>query len=129
MLTPKNLKYTKDHEWIQVDGKIGTVGITDFAQKQLGDIVFVELHEVGKKFDAGTPLGTIESVKAVAEIYNPVTGQVTEVNPEINDAPEDINAHPYTTWLYKLELSDPKELNGLLNADQYDALVAEEEGH
>jgi len=121
---PDNLKYTKDHEWIQVQGDTGTVGVTFFAQKELGDVVFVELPEVGRRLKAGEEFGTIESVKAVSEIYSPVSGEVIEVNGALRDKPEMVNEEPYAAgWILKLRLSAPAEVSGLMDASAYRGLV------
>jgi glycine cleavage system H protein len=129
MSYPADYKYTKEHEWISADGAKGTVGITDYAQNSLGDIVFVDLPKVGDKVEAGKIFGSVESVKAVSDLYSPVTGTVTEVNEELKDAPEEINADANTTWMVKVELNDPSELDGLLSAADYEKFVSEETGH
>jgi glycine cleavage system H protein len=129
MSYPADYKYTKEHEWISVDGAKGMVGITDYAQNSLGDIVFVDLPKVGDKLEAGSTFGSVESVKAVSDLYSPVSGTVTAVNEELKDAPERINAEANTTWLLKLEVSNPAELNGLLSAADYEKFIAEETGH
>jgi len=129
MAYPASYKYTKEHEWISVEGKIGTVGITDYAQNSLGDIVFVELPKVGDALEAGKIFGSVESVKAVSDLYSPVSGTVTAVNEELKDAPERVNADANTTWMLKLELKDAGELDGLLSAADYEAFVSEETGH
>jgi glycine cleavage system H protein len=122
---PKDYRYTKEHEWIKADGPTGTIGITDYAQHELGDVVFVELPKVGTKLKAGQSLGTIESVKAVSEIFTPVSGEVTETNPALADAPEKINADPHgAAWLIKIRLADPKEVASLMDAAAYEAYVA-----
>jgi glycine cleavage system H protein len=126
MAYPKDYKYTKEHEWIQVNGNTGTVGITDHAQESLGDIVFVELPKVGTGLQAGKSFGTVESVKAVSELYAPASGKVTAVNDALNQSPEDINKDAHAAWMIKLELSNPGETNGLLSADDYEKYVAEE---
>lgn len=126
MAYPKDYKYTKEHEWIQVQGNIGTVGITDHAQESLGDIVFVELPKAGAPVTAGLSFGTVESVKAVSELYAPVSGKITAVNEALNQDPEDINKDAQAAWMIKIELSNPKELDGLLTAEQYEAYIAEE---
>ncbi|HLJ90044.1 MAG TPA: glycine cleavage system protein GcvH [Candidatus Angelobacter sp.] len=126
MAYPKDYKYTKEHEWVQVQGNVGTVGITDHAQKSLGDIVFVELPKVGDQLSSGKAFGTVESVKAVSELYAPASGKVSEVNNDLNDAPEDINTDPHTTWIIKVQLSDPKQVDGLLSAAEYEAYISEE---
>ncbi len=123
---PADYRYTKEHEWIKVDGEIGTVGITDYAQHELGDVVFVELPKVGAKLKAGQTLGTVESVKAVSEIYSPASGEVTEVNSALSNAPEKINADAHgAAWLIKLKLADKKELAALMDAKAYEAYIAE----
>ena len=126
MAYSKDYKYTKEHEWIQIQGNVGTVGITDHAQAALGDIVFVELPKVGAPVTAGSSFGSVESVKAVSELYAPASGKVTAVNEELNQSPEDINKNAQTAWMIKIELSYPKELDGLLTAEQYEAYIAEE---
>ncbi len=124
MNVPANLKYTKEHEWVKVDGKIATVGITDYAQSELGDIVFVELPSVGKAVKQMDAFGTIEAVKAVSEMFSPVSGTITEVNTAIEDDPMVVNRDPYGEgWIIKVELSDPGELAKLLNPDQYKSIV------
>ena len=128
MAYPADFKYTKDHEWIKADGDSGTVGITDYAQHELGDVVFVELPKVGATLKAGQSLGTIESVKAVSEIFCPVSGQVTEANSALAQAPEKINQDPHgAAWLIKLKLADKKELASLMDAAAYQAYVVEKE--
>jgi len=123
MAYPANLKYTKDHEWLDVAGDRGKVGITDYAQQQLGDVVYVELPEVGAKLKQGQSFGTIESVKAVSELYAPVSGEVVEVNAALKDKPEVVNSSPHASWMIVLKLATPAELGGLLDASQYDALT------
>ncbi len=120
---PSDRRYTKDHEWIIVTGNLGRVGITDFAQKQLGDVVFVELPDVGRAVSQGQAAGTIESVKAVSELYSPASGKVVAVNTELANKPELVNKDPHGTWLYDIELSDPGELENLLDNSQYADLV------
>ena len=128
MAYPPNLKYTKDHEWINVDGDIGTVGITEYAQHELGDVVFVELPKTGVKLNAGQSFGTVESVKAVSEIFCPVSGEVIEINSSLASAPEKINQDPHgAAWLIKLRLADKKQLQSLMDAATYEAYVAEKE--
>jgi glycine cleavage system H protein len=117
------LKYTKDHEWIELSGDRGKVGITDYAQKQLGDVVYVELPEVGTTLKQGESFGTIESVKAVSELYSPVSGEVLEANGALKDKPETLNADPHGTWMIVVKLSNPAETAGLLDASQYADLV------
>src|SRR5262245_51395022 len=123
MTFPPNFKYTKDHEWIDVNGDRGRVGITDYAQQQLGDVVYVELPAVGTKLTQGQSFGTIESVKAVSELYVPVSGEVVEVNDALKNKPEQVNADPHGTWLIALKLTTPSEAGGLLDAAQYADLV------
>jgi glycine cleavage system H protein len=120
---PSDRRYTKDHEWIIVTGNLGRVGITDFAQKQLGDVVFVELPEIARTVTQGQAAGTIESVKAVSELYSPASGKVVAVNAELATTPELVNKDAHATWLYDIELSDPAEVENLLNNDQYADLV------
>jgi glycine cleavage system H protein len=126
MAYPKDYKYTKEHEWIKVEGNVGMVGITNHAQEALGDIVFVELPKVGTQVTAGSSFGTVESVKAVSELYAPVSGKATAVNEDLNQTPEAINKDAQSAWMIKIELSNPKELDGLLSAEQYEAFIAEE---
>jgi glycine cleavage system H protein len=125
MSYPTDLKYTKDHEWIRLDGGTGTVGITDFAQQQLGDVVYVELPEVGAQLTAGQVFGTIESVKAVSELYAPVTGEVVEVNTRLKDKPEDVNGKPHETWMVKVKLASAGDAEALMDAAAYEALLAQ----
>ena len=129
MSYPENYRYTKEHEWIQVDGKVGIVGITDYAQNSLGDIVFVDLPKVGDTIEAGKGFGSVESVKAVSDLFAPVSGKVTAVNEELKDAPEKINADANKTWMLKVELSDAKQVDGLLTAADYEKFISEETGH
>jgi glycine cleavage system H protein len=123
---PKEYKYTKEHEWINPQGNTALVGITNHAQESLGDIVFVELPKVGAQFSSGNSFGTVESVKAVSELYAPASGKVSAVNDTLNQSPEDINKDAHHTWMIKLDLSNPKELDSLLSADEYEAYIAEE---
>ena len=125
MTYPDGRRYTKDHEWIELTGDRGRVGITDFAQQQLGDVVYVDLPEIGATLKAGQSFGTIESVKAVSELYAPVGGEVVEVNAALKDKPEAVNASPHTSWMIVVRLSDPAEVNGLLDAGQYTQLVSQ----
>lgn len=120
---PAGYKYTKDHEWIDLAGDRGKVGITDYAQQQLGDVVFMELPEVGKTVKAGQSFGTIESVKAVSELFAPVSGVVAEVNTALKQKPELVNADPHASWMVVITLSDPAEVSGLLDATAYEALT------
>ena len=127
MVSPPELKYTKEHEWVRVEGDSGTIGITDYAQDQLGDIVFVELPAVGAEISAAQKLGEIESVKAVSELFAPVSGEVTEANDGLADSPESVNDDPYGDgWLIKVRLSDAAELDKLLSADEYEAFIEAE---
>ena len=116
---PGDLKYTNEHEWVRLEGDTATVGITDFAQKQLGDVVFVELPSVGATMKQGEVFGTIESVKAVSELFAPLSGEVTEVNGDLANHPDAINARPHETWMVKIKLSDESEAGALLDADAY----------
>ncbi len=120
---PTDLKYTNEHEWVRLEDGIATVGITDYAQKQLGDVVFVELPAVGAALKQGEVFGTIESVKAVSELYAPVAGEVTEVNADLTNHPEAVNAKPHETWMVKIRLSNASEADALLDADAYNKLV------
>jgi glycine cleavage system H protein len=129
MAYPANYKYTKEHEWIDVNGAKGSVGITDYAQNSLGDIVFVDLPKVGDTLEAGKIFGSVESVKAVSDLYSPVSGTVTEVNEALKDAPEKINADANTTWMLKLDVTNASELDGLLSAADYEKFISEETGH
>ncbi len=129
MAYPANYKYTKEHEWIDVNGAKGSVGITDYAQNSLGDIVFVDLPKVGDTVEAGKIFGSVESVKAVSDLYSPVSGTVTEINEALKDAPEKINADANTTWMLKLDMTNASELDGLLSAADYEKFISEETGH
>ena len=126
MSNPADLKYSKEHEWIKVEGDIGIVGVTDFAQKQLTDIVFVELPEKGKKVEGGKQMGVIESVKSVSDIFSPVDGEVVEVNEKLKDNPDVINKDPYGEgWIVKLKIENKDELDGLMSAEDYEKFSAE----
>ena len=129
MAYPATYRYTKEHEWIKVDGTIGTIGITDYAQNSLGDIVFVDLPKVGDTVEAAKSFGSVESVKAVSDLFAPVSGKVTAVNDALKDAPEKINSDANTTWMLKVELSDVKQTDGLLTAADYEKFISEETGH
>ena len=129
MAYPAAYKYTKEHEWISVEGQTGIVGITDYAQSSLGDIVFVDLPKVGDTLEAGKIFGSVESVKAVSDLYSPVSGAVTEINEALKDAPEKINEDANDTWMMKLTLSSPADLASLLSAEDYEKFVSEETGH
>jgi glycine cleavage system H protein len=122
-MSSADVKYTKDHEWIRLTGGEAEVGITDFAQKQLGDVVFVELPEVGQTFSKGEVFGTIESVKAVSELFTPMSGEVAAVNEALTSKPELVNSDPMNTWIIKLKLSEAGEASELLTTEQYDALI------
>jgi glycine cleavage system H protein len=126
---PTDFKYTKEHEWIKADGKTATIGITNYAQGSLGDIVFVELPKIGSEVTAGKTFGSVESVKAVSDLFAPASGTVTAVNEDLNTAPETINQDAHRAWLMKITLKDPGELNSLLSAADYEKFVAEEGGH
>src|SRR6185295_4470372 len=123
MAYPAGFKYTKDHEWIELNGENGKVGITDYAQQQLGDVVYVELPEIGAKLKQGQSFGTIESVKAVSELYAPISGEVVEVNAVLKDKPEVVNADPHGAWMIVVRLTNAGESDALLDASQYQALV------
>ena len=126
MSYPTDYKYTKEHEWIKIDGKNATVGITDYAQQSLGDIVFVDLPKVGSEISSRKSFGSVESVKAVSDLYAPVSGTVMELNADLATAPENINKDAHNAWLIKITLKDPAELNSLLSAADYEKFVAEE---
>ncbi len=126
MAYPKDYKYTREHEWIKVEGDTGTIGITNHAQEALGDIVFVELPKPGADITAGKSFGTVESVKAVSELYAPVSGSVTAVNEELATAPEKVNADAHAAWMIKIKVANKGELNSLLSADDYEKFIAEE---
>ena len=126
MAYPASYRYTNQHEWVDAKGDVATIGITDYAQHELGDVVFVELPKPGAKITAGKSFGTVESVKAVSEIFTPVSGEVTETNPALADAPEKINSDPHgSAWLIKIRLADPKEPASLMDAAAYEAYVTE----
>ncbi len=131
MAYPENYKYTKEHEWVRADGDVAVVGITHHAQEALGDIVFVELPKVGAEIEAGKSFGTVESVRAVSDVYAPVSGKVTEVNGELSSAPEKINQDAHAAWLIKVQLKNRGELSSLMSAADYEKFLKEEagEGH
>ena len=129
MSYPADFKYTKEHEWIKADGKTATIGITNYAQESLGDIVFVDLPKPGTEITAGKTFGSVESVKAVSDLYAPASGSVTEINSELATAPEKINKDAHGAWMVKVALKNPGELNSLLSAADYEKFVAEEGGH
>jgi glycine cleavage system H protein len=124
MAYPTNYRYSREHEWIVVEGTIGTIGITDYAQKSLGDIVYVDLPKVGDAITVKAPFGTAESVKAVSDLFAPVTGTVTAVNEKLKEAPDLINEAPHQTWIIKVELTDPDQLDALLDVAAYEAFIA-----
>ena len=123
MAYPADLRYSKDHEWVRMTGDVAGVGITDYAQQQLGDVVYVDLPSVGTALTAGTVFGTIESVKAVSELFAPVSGTVTEVNPALKDHPEFVNSAPHETWMVKVRVADPSSAGSLMDAAQYEATL------
>ena len=126
MNIPEELKYTKDHEWISIEGEIATVGITDFAQRELGDIVYVEVETVGETLDADEVFGTVEAVKTVSDLFLPVSGEIIQFNEDLEDTPEDVNAEPYSKgWMIKMKVSNPDDLNQLLDSNQYRELIGE----
>jgi len=125
MNIPKNLKYTAEHEWVKIDGDIATVGITEFAQSELGDIVFVEVDTVGDELDQNDVFGTIEAVKTVSDLFSPVAGEILEFNTELEDAPENINQDSYDKgWIVKIKMSDPSQANALLDAEGYEKIIS-----
>ncbi len=126
---PSDRKYTREHEWIQVNGNSAAVGITDYAQQSLGDIVFVEAPKVGAELTAGKTFGTVESVKAVSDLFAPASGTVTEVNGELATSPEKVNSDAHGSWMVRITLKNPSELDALLSAADYEKYVAEEAGH
>jgi glycine cleavage system H protein len=126
MAYPADFKYTKEHEWIKVEGNTGTIGITDHAQNSLGDIVFVELPKVGTELKAGSSFGTVESVKAVSDLFAPVTGTVTEVNADLATSPEKVNSDAHSAWMVKVNLKNPSEVSSLMSSADYEKFVAEE---
>jgi glycine cleavage system H protein len=129
MAYPTDRQYTKQHEWIQANGTAATVGITDYAQQSLGDIVFVEMPKVGTELTAGKTFGTVESVKAVSDLFAPASGTVTEVNTDLATSPEKVNKDAHGAWMLKMTLKNPGELGSLLSAADYEKFVAEEAGH
>jgi glycine cleavage system H protein len=126
MAYPANYRYTREHEWIDVEGTHGKIGITDYAQNSLGDIVFVDLPKIGSTIEKGKTFGSVESVKAVSDLYAPVTGTVVEVNDELATAPEKINTEAHTSWILKVDIADAAQLEQLLTADAYETYVKEE---
>jgi glycine cleavage system H protein len=129
MAYPSDYKYTKEHEWVKVEGDTGTIGITDYAQNSLGDIVFVELPKIGAALEKGKTFGSVESVKAVSDIYAPVSGTVTAINEELTKSPEKINTDAHGSWIVKVKLTSPGDASGLLSAAEYEKFVAEEGAH
>ncbi|MFG1500281.1 glycine cleavage system protein GcvH [Halobacteriovorax sp. XZX-3] len=122
---PTDLKYTKEHEWAKIEGDIVTVGITDFAQNSLGDIVFVELPEVGQEFSKDDTFGVVESIKSASDLYIPVSGVITEINEELPDSPDNLNSEPYESWMIKVKITDQEELSELLSNEEYESLCQE----
>jgi glycine cleavage system H protein len=127
MAYPTNYRYTREHEWISLTGSIGSIGITDYAQNSLGDIVYVDLPKVGDAVTANATFGSVESVKAVSDLFSPVTGTVTGINEELKTSPDKINEAPHDTWIIKVEVADPAQINSLLDATAYEAFIAEEQ--
>ena len=124
MNIPSELKYTKDHEWVKIDGDIATIGITDFAQQELGDIVYVEIESIGKKLDAEEVFGTVEAVKTVSDLFMPLSGKVLEFNKALEDIPESVNDDPYESgWMIKVKIEDPSQISDLLDSDAYQQLI------
>lgn len=124
MNIPADLKYTKDHEWVKVEGNTATIGITDFAQGELGDIVYVEIETMGESLNAEEIFGTVEAVKTVSDLFMPLSGKIIEVNGDLESAPESVNKDPYTSgWMIKVEMSDPSQANQLMTADQYKTMI------
>lgn len=122
---PENLRYSKDHEWVKVDGDVATIGITDYAQHSLGDVVYVDLPRVGDSFGSHESFGSVESVKAVSEVFTPVAGEVTEVNDALNDTPENVNNDPYgEAWMLKIKMENPNEADGMLSAEEYEEYLS-----
>ena len=122
---PANLRYTKDHEWISLDGNVATIGITDFAQRELGDIVFVEVETIGKELQAGAVFGTVEAVKTVSDLFLPVSGTVTELNPALAGSPESVNSDPYGKgWMVKMTVDHPADVEALMDAAAYESMVS-----
>jgi glycine cleavage system H protein len=125
---PENLRYSKDHEWVSVEGEVATIGITDYAQHSLGDVVYIDFPRAGDKFASHEAFGSVESVKAVSEIFTPIAGEVTEVNEGLNDSPEQVNSDPYGNgWMVKLKMDNPGEADGLLSAVEYEEYLSSQE--
>jgi glycine cleavage system H protein len=130
MAYPANYRYTREHEWIELDGSIGAVGITDYAQNSLGDIVYVDMPKVGDTVTAGDTFGSVESVKAVSDLFSPVTGTVTAIiNEDLKQAPDKLNEDPHGAWIIKVKVDDPTELEKLLDAPAYETFISEETGN
>ena len=130
MAVPKDYKYTRTHEWVKIDGDVATIGITDFAQSELGDITYIELPPVGSSLNQSDSLGVIESVKAASDIYSPISGEVIEDNADVETTPEMVNSSPFdSAWLVKLRVTDESQINGLLDADAYEKLLEESGAH
>ena len=124
MKIPENLKYTKDHEWVKIDGEIATIGITDFAQQELGDIVYIEIESIGETLDAEEVFGTVEAVKTVSDLFMPLSGEVLEFNAALEDTPESVNDDPYKSgWMIKVKIEDPSQISDLLDFDAYKQLI------
>jgi glycine cleavage system H protein len=122
---PDNLRYTKDHEWISIEGNTAKIGITDFAQRELGDIVYVEVESIGKHLEAGAVFGTVEAVKTVSDLFLPVSGTITQLNPDLSNAPELVNNDPYGRgWMVKMTVDNPSDIDGLLDAAAYESMTA-----
>jgi glycine cleavage system H protein len=129
MAYPTQYRYTREHEWIALEGTTGTIGITDYAQSSLGDIVFVDVPKIGDPVTANAVFGSVESVKAVSDLYSPVSGTIIAINEELKNSPDQINEAPHDTWIIKVEVSDPSQFNALLDAAAYEAFIAEETGN
>lgn len=122
---PENLRYSKDHEWVAVDSDVATIGITDYAQHSLGDVVYIDMPRVGDKLNNHEAFGSVESVKAVSEIFTPIAGEIVEVNSELNDTPEDVNNNPYEAgWMIKVKMDNPLEADGMLSSEEYEEYLA-----
>jgi glycine cleavage system H protein len=127
-MSPEDLLYTKEHEWIRVDGAVGVIGITDHAQRQLGDVVYIDLPKVGDRFDTGQTFGSVESVKAVSELFLPVGGEIIDINEDLGSSPETLNEDPYIRgWIVKIRIQDSGEITDLMSNDKYDAYIEAEE--
>ncbi len=122
--TPDSLKYTNEHEWALIEGNMATIGITDFAQSALGDVVFLELPEIGKQLSEGDTFGVVESIKSVSDLYSPLSGEVVETNTDLEDSPENFNSAPYDSWIIKIKISEPEEVANLMNSKDYQDFCA-----